>query len=104
MGRRLVNRMADLEAQLVQVNASVGVLAQLQLELGAEAKLRQETDVRLQDVLKSLREQMVGEVEHLWEKHHELCSSYQVIREMVKKVVSLIELKGRPVPGSGTPP
>lgn len=88
-------RLEALEAQLGQVSASVGSLARLQVELGAEAKLRQEADGRLQVFLRDFRGHVVSEIEEIWANHRQLGASVEGVRGLVSKVVELVELHGR---------
>jgi len=96
---RLSNRIVALEVQVAQVHASVSSLARLQLELGAEAKLRQEADIRLQGFLKDFREHVVGEIEDLWANHRKMTGSFESMRGLVTKVIALVELQGPPPRG-----
>lgn len=93
LGRRLGDRVGVAEAQLAQVSASVGSLARLQVELGSEAKIRQEADGRLQMFLRDFREHVVGEVEELWAKHRQLSVGVEGMRTLLGQQA---EAFGRP--------
>merc|ERR1712039_193697 len=69
---RFAARLDHVESQLAQVNASVGSLARLQVELGSEAKLRQDADGKLQAFLLEFRTHVVGEVEEIRTKQRQL--------------------------------
>lgn len=81
-------RLEGLEEKLAQVSSSVGSLARLQVELGSEAKLRQEADGRLQVFLKDFRAHVVGELEEMWAKHQQMTAGVEAVRSFVVQALS----------------
>lgn len=99
MEARMEARLEALEQQLAQVSASVGSLARLQVELGSEAKVRQEADGRLQAFLKEFRGHIVGEIEEMRAKHQTVSNNVEGVRGLVGRVVELVEMRC-PLPAS----
>jgi len=87
-GRGGEQRLEGLEETLAQVSSSVGSLARLQVELGSEAKLRQEADGRLQVFLKDFRAHVVGELEEMWAKHQQMTVGVEAVRSFVVQALS----------------
>jgi len=98
---RLGSRLDSLEAHVKQVTTSVGSLARLQVELGSEAKVRQEADGRLQIFLKDLRGHFVSEVEDLRDKHQKLDATVEGVRGLVSGMVDFLDLRNHPCEHGG---
>lgn len=88
-----VSKLEVTEAQLSQVSSSVGSLARLQVELGSEAKIRQDADGKLQSFLKDFRAHVVNEVEEMWTRHTQLSVGVEGIRSLMSQIVELVELR-----------
>lgn len=75
-------RLDNVETQVAQVNASVGSLARLQVELGSEAKLRQDADGRLQVFLMEFRAHVVAEVEEMRTRQRQMTDSLAAMEQI----------------------
>jgi len=89
LAQRWESRLGAVEVQVEQVQASVGSLARLQVELGAEAKLRQDADGRLQAFLRDFRGHIVSEVEELWTRQQGLSEGVESVRGLVTRALGL---------------
>lgn len=90
---RIVERFETLEAQVGLLQESLSSVMNVQLDLGAEAQLRQDSDAHLQTFLRDFREHVVGEIEELSTGHRQVVSSLEGVRGLVAKVVALVELQ-----------
>mmetsp|Transcript_3640 Transcript_3640/g.9263 ORF Transcript_3640/g.9263 Transcript_3640/m.9263 type:complete len:406 (-) Transcript_3640:146-1363(-) len=90
---RLEARLEAVESQLVQLTSSVGSIAHLQVELGTEAKIRQDADGKLQAFLRDFRAHVASEVEEMWSKNHQLSTSLEGVRSLMGQLVELVDLR-----------
>jgi len=90
---RIAQRFETLEAQVSFLQESLSAVMNVQLELGTEARLRQESDAHLQTFLLDFRQHVVGEIDDLSAGHRQVTSSLEGVRGLVGKVVALVELQ-----------